>query len=220
MTAEPENNNDGLQTQNEGSLQIENKVESLNSLFDDLSEQTPQEKAKASKLNKGLHYLNYAQIASSWASTTFLAIGIIASVVLYVRTLDNASILSSLPLCQHISQFVEGYENTGCMTLTALSAELDRQKSETESAVVQSLAAYVPVKLSAVDMRNSPEVQFIMEKTGDGRRSINDLLNAFSAVVNGGNGKQHIECGKLSVDEQGNLTTACSIYGAGLADSL
>lgn len=153
-----------------------------------------------------------------------LKIGIVATIVFgldsTVRGLETPGFLENLPVCEYLSLGIEGYENAECRTVRQILETKAAERKQVESTIANNLLVLVPKRLEAGDVLNSPEIQFIKERTGDSRIAFSRVIDAFQDIVKKSEYRgEDIECAGFKFNEKGELSVSCEFYGDSLSSS-
>lgn len=149
-----------------------------------------------------------------------LVLTVIFAVDSSIRSLETPGFFENLPVCDYLSLGVEGYANEDCKTLVQIAADKAEELKQVETTMANNLLVLVPKRLEAGDALNSPEVQFIKERTGDSRVSFADVVNDFQEIVVKSDYKgEDIDCQKFVFNEKGELSVRCEFYGDSLSSS-
>ncbi|MDD2487175.1 MAG: hypothetical protein PHS92_02315 [Candidatus Gracilibacteria bacterium] len=156
------------------------------------------------------------KISTNFALLSIFLI-ILLTVDIYLKTTNDNYIVSALPVCPYLSWSIDGYDNTDCKTLPMIVTSLQKEKSDLEKNIVSNLHALLPRKLETDNISNSPEVQFIQEKTGDSRIYIKNMLEKFDEIRMMSPYKgEDIECSSLTLNEKGEMDISCDVYGGSI----
>lgn len=137
-----------------------------------------------------------------------------------VRSQEEPGFLENLPVCDYLAMGIDGHVNDECKTLVQIAADKAEEKKQVETTLVNNLLVLVPKRLEAGDALNSPEVQFIKERTGDARVSFAAVVDEFQSIVSKSDYKgEDIECSKFVFNERGELSVRCEFYGDSLNSS-
>lgn len=153
-----------------------------------------------------------------------MKISIVATVVFCVdstiRNMETPGFFENLPVCDYLSFGVEGFENADCKTVVQIASDKAAELGQVEATIANNLLVLVPKRLEAGDALNSPEVQFIKERTGDSRVSFARVKDDFLDVVNKSDYHgEDIDCSKYSFNEKGNLSVSCDFFGDSLSST-
>ena len=141
-------------------------------------------------------------------------VALLLTLDIFIRSMEDNSILANLPICTYLSYGIDDYENSECKTLSMISAEITVKKDILEKNIIANLIILVPKFLQSLDIANSPKVQFIQEHTGNSRVSITEAISRFLEIKNRTSYQgEDIECKTLSLDEKGKISVSCQIYG-------
>lgn len=99
------------------SKNVGNIFNELSGELGDLDFGSDQEK-KAEAKKKDWFMLAYRGSANAF--TLAIIIGIFCTLDVFIRTSDDTSFLSNLPVCSYLSWGTENYDNTDCKTLPAI----------------------------------------------------------------------------------------------------
>ena len=155
-------------------------------------------------------------------SANVFTIGVIITVLLsldvFIRTSEDNSLLTNLPICSYLSYGVNGiYGNSECKTLPMILSEVSAEKEKIEKNIIANLVILIPKFMQSLDITNSPKVQFIQEHNGTARISITETLDRFMEIKNKTNYQgEDIECKTISIDEKGKISASCQIYGGSI----
>lgn len=137
-----------------------------------------------------------------------------------IRDLDTPGFLENLPVCDYLSFGIDGFENTDCKMPTQIMADKTEELKQVESTMANNLLVLVPKRLEAGDAINSPEVQFIKERTGDSRIAFGKVVGEFQDIVAKSDYHgEDISCSRYKFNEKGEFTVDCETYGGSLNDS-
>ncbi|EKD66536.1 MAG: hypothetical protein ACD_49C00037G0005 [uncultured bacterium (gcode 4)] len=167
---------------------------------------------QAQKLEKNYFVLSYKILGN-----VFL-VGVIVLIILFIdiflKSTEDNSLISALPIfCNYISYPIEWFDNTECKTLPIILKDLENWKNDLEKDIGDKLIDILPKKLDALNIASSNEVEFIKEKTGDSRISINEILDNFDELKLFSPYKwEDIECNNITVNEKWDFETTCDIY--------
>lgn len=150
-----------------------------------------------------------------------MKVAIVAAIVFAadssVRNMETPGFFESLPVCDYLSFGVGNFDNTDCKTVVQITADKTAERDEVESTIASNLLVLVPKRLEAGDALNSPEVQFIKERTGDSRVSFEKVITEFKDIVNASAYKgEDIECTRFTFNEKGDFNVSCEFYGDSL----
>lgn len=95
-------------------------------------------------------------------------------------------------------------ENPGCLIPSEQKEELAKKKTALEQEIFTKLLTFVPKKLQSHNIFNSPEIQFIQERSGKSRYSVKEIVESFDLVRRDSTAYsgEDIECTDTSVNER------------------
>lgn len=129
--------------------------------------------------------------------------------------------MEALPVCDYLSFGIDGYVNDQCKTPTQIVADKTEEQKQVTSTLVNNLLVLVPKRLEAGDALNSPEVQFIKERTGDSRVAFKKVVDEFheKIVAKSDYQGEDVSCSRFKFNEKGDFSVDCETYGGSLNDS-
>ena len=130
--------------------------------------------------------------------------GILATADVYVKTMDDNSIISALPYCEYLATYgVDGYENKECKTISMIQSEVTANTKKLQDYIVDNLGQILPKKLDLMNVAGSSVVRFIQDHVN--RVNIVDALSQFETFKNASSNiyGKYIECKPDSIDEKG-----------------
>ncbi|MCK9272865.1 hypothetical protein M0P65_04940 [Candidatus Gracilibacteria bacterium] len=197
----------------------EEKQDSIFNELGDLDFGQINSEIQAQKQEKNYLLLSYKIVGNVLIASVVILIILFFDI--FLKSTEDNSLISALPIfCNYISYSIDGYDNTECKTVPVILNDLENQKKDIEKNILGILTNILPKKLDALNMASSNEVQFIKEKTGDSRISINEILDNFNELKSSSIYKgDDIECKNITVNEKGDFETTCDIYGGSLLGS-
>lgn len=188
----------------------------FNELWWDLWDLTFAEKTSVTEVQKKEPIL-IVYMASSYLLVFSIIVTLLLSLDVFARSSQDNALFSNLPICSYLSYGVNEYENSECKTLFMIAGEQDAEKKKLEKDIITNLVILVPKLMQSLDIVNSPKVQFIQERTGDSRISINDTIDQFLAIKNKTNYKgEDISCSNIATDEKWKFSVTCQVYGGSM----
>lgn len=149
-----------------------------------------------------------------------IVLTVIFSIDSTLRNQEEPGFLENLPVCNYLALGISDFSNDECKTLVQISADKTEEKKQVETTLVSNLLVLVPKRLEAGDALNSPEVQFIKERTGDARVSFATVVDEFQSVIAKSDYRgEDIECLKFVFNEKGEFSVRCEFYGDSLNSS-
>ena len=138
-----------------------------------------------------------------------------------IRSLETPGFLEALPVCDYLSFGIDGYANEQCKTPTQIVADKSEEEKQVTSTLANNLLVLVPKRLEAGDALNSPEVQFIKERSGDSRVAFKKVIDDFQEkiVAKSDYYGEDISCSRFKFNEKGEFSVDCETYGGSLNDS-
>lgn len=138
-----------------------------------------------------------------------------------IRSLEEPGFLENLPVCDYLSFGIDDYVNDHCKTPIQIVADKTEEDKQVTATLVNNLLVLVPKRLEAGDALNSPEVQFIKERTGDSRVSFKKVVDEFQEkiVMKSDYQGEDIKCSRFKFNEKGDFSVECETYGGALNDS-
>jgi hypothetical protein len=169
----------------------------------------------SSPVSQKKHPLQWTQLILATFFKLLLLGAIIAGLDVTIRNSDSSEWLKSIPACSYYALGVEEYSNDSCHTYSEIQTSITDAKQALEKELGINLAILVPKKTQVQNVLNMPEVQFILQKTGNTRTSIVEAMTRFNEIKNTTTSfrGEDIECTKLTVNEKGELLATCDFYG-------
>lgn len=123
-------------------------------------------------------------------------------------------------LCGYLNSGIDAKEDKGCKTAVVLENEYKDKTKQLQSSIVNQLATYIPIKISANAAASSPENKFITASYAD-KVNTNTILTDFEAIRSSSQSPQNsnIECKSLNITAGNVLTVQCSVYGGNIGDT-
>lgn len=151
----------------------------------------------------------------------FIVVLVIFGIDSSIRSLETPGFLESLPVCDYLAFGIEGYANEDCKTPMQIVANKTEEEKQVKATLVSNLLVLVPKRLEAGDALNSPEIQFIKERTGDSRVSFKKVVEEFQEkiVAKSDYHGEDINCSRYKFNEKGEFSVDCETYGGSLNDS-
>lgn len=158
------------------------------------------------------------EIITMWLGYV-LIIGIIVtlgfSVDVFLRSQKQNAIAEKYRfLCPYISLGIVDKDPDECRTLTMIRDYYTAEKDKIEEETLKNLAQYIPIKVSKNLIEASPEKAFIVKKY-ESKVRFDAIIDKFEKVRSAQQyvKQSNIICTGISMNESGNMSTQCIIYG-------
>lgn len=118
-------------------------------------------------------------------------------------------------LCPYLTYWVSGLEESeNCESMKTIEDSYTKRGSDLETAIVNKLAEYIPIKITKNLLITSPERAFVID-TYKNKIRMDRIMEQFQDVLRGARSSvwENIVCNGISITGDGQLTTQCSIYG-------
>lgn len=146
-----------------------------------------------------------------------VTLAVLGGVHALIRSQESNSIATNFPfLCGYLHQGIHTDDpNYSCQTAQFITTDVTEKKSKLEKDIVNQLALYIPIKVSAAAADRAPESTRAKEIFAD-KINANDIIAQFNAIKKSSEaiGTQNISCPTMNLTDGHVLTVQCSVYGA------
>lgn len=154
--------------------------------------------------------------------TIFVVIlGILAGIHVFVRSTKSGSFLENYTfLCPYLHYDIhtpDDYDKW-CKNIEIIWSDYKEKERILEENIINSLATYIPIKVSSSLLDASPERKFILN-TFANKPNVKNVIEAFDIVKAASQKNGNINCVGISITNGNVLSTQCEIYGGDIGDS-
>lgn len=151
-----------------------------------------------------------------------MIVAIFFSLHVFIRGQENNSFAENYPfLCKYFHYDIEASnEEKGCKTAKLIEDDFISKTKTLEKNIINQLAVFIPIKISASLGESSEEVRFIRE-TFESKNNYNEIIAQFEKIKKSSQalGKTNIICNNITVARNEILTAQCDIYGGKIGDT-
>lgn len=154
--------------------------------------------------------------------TIFVVIlGILAGIHVFVRSTKSGSFLENYTfLCPYLHYDIhtpDDYDKW-CKNVEVIWSDYKEKEKILEENIINSLATYIPIKVSASILDASPERKFILN-TYANKPNVKNVLEAFEVVKAASQKNWNIQCKGVAITNGNTLSTQCEIFGGEIGNS-
>ncbi len=156
-----------------------------------------------------------------YVTILIMIVGILAALHVFVRSTKSGSFLENYTfICPYLHYDIDTPDDyiKWCKNIEVIWNEFVEKQKILEDNILNSLAEYIPIKVSSSILDASPERKFILN-TYANKPNVKNVLEAFEAVKNASQKNGNIQCKGISITNGNILSTQCEVFGGDIGNS-